>query len=115
LALTATVYHVDLTRGTVETKTLPEDIYRKYPGGSALAAYLLLQAMPAVLSAQRTSRIITISTIRQNQKEIGTNNVYAVFSQRKTFPEEWPIKLIMKYEKPVGRTAYYLFELLPKE
>ena len=47
MALTATVYHVDLTRGTVETKTLPEDIYRKYPGGSALAAYLLLQAMPA--------------------------------------------------------------------
>jgi len=47
LALTATVFHVDLTRGTVETKTLPEDVYRKYPGGSALAAYLLLRAMPA--------------------------------------------------------------------
>ncbi|MDP2625952.1 MAG: aldehyde ferredoxin oxidoreductase C-terminal domain-containing protein, partial [Candidatus Rokubacteria bacterium] len=47
MALTATVYHVDLTRSIVETKTLPEDIYRKYPGGSALAAYLLLQAMPA--------------------------------------------------------------------
>src|ERR1043166_5913687 len=43
MALTATVYHVDLSRGTVETKTLPEDVYRKYPGGSALAAYLLLQ------------------------------------------------------------------------
>ena len=46
MALTATVYHVDLTRGTVETKTLPEDVYRKYPGGSALAAYLLLQSIP---------------------------------------------------------------------
>src|ERR1700675_4471841 len=46
LALTATVYHVDLTRGTVETKILPEDVYRKYPGGSALAAYLLLQSIP---------------------------------------------------------------------
>jgi len=46
LPLTATVYHVDLTRGTVETKTLPEDVYRKYPGGSALAAYLLLQSIP---------------------------------------------------------------------
>ena len=32
LALTATVYHVDLSRGTIETKTLPEDVYRKYPG-----------------------------------------------------------------------------------
>ena len=47
MALTATVYHVDLTRGTIETKTLPEDVYRKYPGGSALASYLLLQTMPA--------------------------------------------------------------------
>jgi aldehyde:ferredoxin oxidoreductase len=47
LALTATVYHVDLTRGTIETRTLPEDVYRKYPGGSALAAYLVLQAIPA--------------------------------------------------------------------
>lgn len=46
MALTATVYHVDLTRGTVETRVLPEDVYRRYPGGSALAAYLLLQAMP---------------------------------------------------------------------
>jgi aldehyde:ferredoxin oxidoreductase len=47
LALTATVHHVDLSRGTVETRTLPEDLYRRYPGGSALAAYLLLQAIPA--------------------------------------------------------------------
>ena len=47
MALTATVFHVDLSRGTVETRTVPEDVYRKYPGGSALAAYLLLQAIPA--------------------------------------------------------------------
>ncbi len=46
MTLTATVYHVDLTRGTIETRTLPEDVYRKYPGGSALAAYLVLQAIP---------------------------------------------------------------------
>jgi aldehyde:ferredoxin oxidoreductase len=47
VAMTATVYHVDLTRGTVKTETVPDDVYRKYPGGSALAAYLLMQAMPA--------------------------------------------------------------------
>jgi aldehyde:ferredoxin oxidoreductase len=47
VALTATVHHVDLSRGTVQTRTLPEDVYRQYPGGSALAAYLLLQTMPA--------------------------------------------------------------------
>ena len=47
MALTATVHHVDLSRGTVETKTLPDDVYRKYPGGSALAAYLVLKQIPA--------------------------------------------------------------------
>jgi aldehyde:ferredoxin oxidoreductase len=47
LALTATVHHVDLSRGTVEMKTLPEDVYRKYPGGSALAVYLVLKHIRA--------------------------------------------------------------------
>jgi aldehyde:ferredoxin oxidoreductase len=47
LALTATIHHVDLTRRTIETRTLPEDVYRRYPGGSALAAYLVLQTMKA--------------------------------------------------------------------
>jgi aldehyde:ferredoxin oxidoreductase len=47
LGTTATVHHVDLTRGRIETKTIPGDVYRKYPGGSALAAYLVMQAMPA--------------------------------------------------------------------
>jgi len=41
--LTASVYHVDLTRGRIEIRTLGEDVYRQYPGGSALAAYLLLK------------------------------------------------------------------------
>jgi aldehyde:ferredoxin oxidoreductase len=45
LAVTATIHHVDLTGGTVQTRTLPEDVYRKYPGGSALAAYLVLREM----------------------------------------------------------------------
>jgi aldehyde:ferredoxin oxidoreductase len=47
VTLTATVYHVDLTRSSIEKRTLPEEVYRKYPGGSALAAYLLLQSIPA--------------------------------------------------------------------
>jgi aldehyde:ferredoxin oxidoreductase len=41
LALTATVFHVDLSRGTIDRQVLPEDVYRQYPGGSALAAYLV--------------------------------------------------------------------------
>ena len=46
MALTGTVYHVDLTHGRIDTRTIPEDVFRQYPGGSALAAYLLLQTMP---------------------------------------------------------------------
>ncbi|MFA5770243.1 MAG: glycosyltransferase family 39 protein [Patescibacteria group bacterium] len=46
-----------------------------------------------------------------NQKELKENFVYVVFSQRKEFPNFWPIKLIKKYDKPGNRTAYYLFEL----
>ncbi|HET7342585.1 MAG TPA: aldehyde ferredoxin oxidoreductase family protein [Methylomirabilota bacterium] len=45
MALTATVHHVDLTRGTVSVTTIPEDVYRQYPGGSALAAYLVTRTM----------------------------------------------------------------------
>ena len=44
VSLTATVYHVDLSRGTIETKVLPEDVYRKYPGGSALASEAMWQS-----------------------------------------------------------------------
>jgi aldehyde:ferredoxin oxidoreductase len=47
LAVTATVFHVDLTQGRVATETIPEDVYRRYPGGSALAAYLLMKHIPA--------------------------------------------------------------------
>ena len=46
MALTGTVYRVNLTAGTIDKQTIAEDVYRKYPGGSALAAYLLLHAMP---------------------------------------------------------------------
>ena len=50
-------------------------------------------------------------TLLDNQKELKENLVYVVFSQRKEFPTNWPIKLIKKYDKPGNRTAYYLFEL----
>jgi aldehyde:ferredoxin oxidoreductase len=61
LALTATVYYVDLTRGTIETKTLPEDVYRKYPGGSALAAYLLMQSISAGADALGPDNVLVMA------------------------------------------------------
>lgn len=44
-ALRARILDVDLTTGLVAEMTVPEDVYRQYPGGSALAVYLLLREM----------------------------------------------------------------------
>ncbi|HEY3313738.1 MAG TPA: aldehyde ferredoxin oxidoreductase family protein, partial [Bacillota bacterium] len=41
----AKLLEVDLTTGALTTRTLPSETHRLYPGGSALAAYLILQAM----------------------------------------------------------------------
>lgn len=39
----AKILEIDLTSGTVNKKTLPGEIYRLYPGGSALGLYLMMQ------------------------------------------------------------------------
>lgn len=49
----------------------------------------------------------------ENQKDLKEKYVYVVFSHRMEFPQEWPIKLIRKFEKPKGQSAFHLFELLP--
>lgn len=48
--------------------------------------------------------------INDNEKELKNNLVYIVFSHRSDFPPEWPIKLVKKYDKPEGKSAFYLFE-----
>jgi len=45
----ARILTVNLTEESIQVETLPADIYRKYPGGSALGMYLMLNRMdPAV-------------------------------------------------------------------
>ena len=41
----ARILDVDLTNQRIATKIFPGEIYRLYPGGSALGVYLLLQEM----------------------------------------------------------------------
>jgi len=41
----AKILDVDLTSGNISTRVLPGEIYRLYPGGSALGLYLILQEM----------------------------------------------------------------------
>ncbi len=43
---TGKILYVDLTTGSLHTETFDEADYRLYPGGRALAAYLLLRHMP---------------------------------------------------------------------
>jgi aldehyde:ferredoxin oxidoreductase len=44
---TAKILRVDLTHRSIETETLSEEFYRLYPGGKALAGYILLNEMPS--------------------------------------------------------------------
>ncbi|HSH35891.1 aldehyde ferredoxin oxidoreductase N-terminal domain-containing protein, partial [Schnuerera sp.] len=41
----ARILDVNLTKGEIKTRIIPGDIYRLYPGGSALGLYLILQDM----------------------------------------------------------------------
>ena len=42
---TPKILRVDLSSGVIKTETLAEDFYRLYPGGKALAGYILLNEM----------------------------------------------------------------------
>jgi len=44
---TGKILHVDLARGTTRVEAIEEGFYRMFPGGKALAGYLLLRDMPA--------------------------------------------------------------------
>ncbi|NTU74901.1 MAG: aldehyde ferredoxin oxidoreductase family protein, partial [Anaerolineaceae bacterium] len=40
------ILHVDLSTGKIDIETMSEDFYRLYPGGKALAGYILLKDIP---------------------------------------------------------------------
>ncbi|HWU38361.1 MAG TPA: aldehyde ferredoxin oxidoreductase N-terminal domain-containing protein, partial [Candidatus Acidoferrum sp.] len=40
------ILYIDLTRSTTWVEPISESLYRQYPGGKALAAYLLLKENP---------------------------------------------------------------------
>jgi aldehyde:ferredoxin oxidoreductase len=44
---TGKLLRVDLTSGMITVENIPDDLYRLYPGGKALAGYYLLHEMPA--------------------------------------------------------------------
>lgn len=54
---------------------------------------------------------LELPQLQENQFLLKDKTVYAVFSHRSEFPPDWPIKLVKKYEKPLGTEAVYLYEL----
>ena len=76
MALTATIHHVDLSRGTVEVTTLPEDVYRKYPGGSALAAYLVARTMKPGADPLGPDNVLVFMTSVINGLSLSGTNRY---------------------------------------
>ena len=47
----------------------------------------------------------------ENQKDLDKNYVYVVFSHNFSYPKEWPMRLIQRYDKPNNKSVMYLFEL----
>lgn len=57
----ARIIDVDLTNKNILFKKLPGEIYRLYPGGSALGLYLILQEMPAGVDSLSPENMLVFS------------------------------------------------------
>jgi len=62
MAITAKLLHIDLTTRQTRTEELPETITRKYLGGGALAAWLLLREMPAGVDPLGPDNVLVFTT-----------------------------------------------------
>lgn len=56
---------------------------------------------------------LTENHLYEYQAELGKRNVFVVFSHRQEFPENWPIELVAKYDKPNSKQYLFLYKLLP--
>ena len=57
---TGKLLRVDLTTGTIAVHEIPDDLYRLYPGGKALAGYILLNELPAHADPLGADNILVI-------------------------------------------------------
>jgi len=57
----AKVLDVDLSNELITVRTIPGEIYRLYPGGSALGAYLILQEMKAGIDPLSSDNLLVFS------------------------------------------------------
>ncbi|MBI2157829.1 MAG: aldehyde ferredoxin oxidoreductase family protein [Candidatus Rokubacteria bacterium] len=74
--VTAKILHVDLTTGRTRTEELPEPVTRKYLGGGALAAWLLLRDLPARVDPLGPDNVLVFTTSVINGLSLSGTNRY---------------------------------------
>jgi aldehyde:ferredoxin oxidoreductase len=74
--VTAKILHVDLTTRGTRTEELPETVTRRYLGGGALAAWLLLRDMPARVDPLGPDNVLVFTTSVINGLSLSGTNRY---------------------------------------
>jgi len=75
---TGKILRVDLTKGSWKIETLSEDFYRLYPGGKALAGYILLNEMPANVDPLSPGNVLVIANGLLTGAPVSTATRYVV-------------------------------------
>ena len=72
------ILRVDLTRGSIEVETLEDDFYRLYPGGKALAGYILLHELPPHTDPLSPENVLVIANGLLTGAPVSTATRYVV-------------------------------------
>lgn len=75
---TGKVLRVDLTAGSWRVEQLSEKFYRQYPGGKALAGYILLNEMPADVDPLSPENVLVIANGLLTGAPVSTATRYTV-------------------------------------
>lgn len=75
---TAKVLRVDLSVSKIEIQELSEDFYRLYPGGKALAGYILLNEMPPGVDPLGPENVLVLASGLLTGAPISTTTRYVV-------------------------------------
>ena len=75
---TAKILRVNLSNRSVEIEELSEDFYRLYPGGKALAGYILLNEMPADVEPFSPENVLVIANGLMTGAPVSTATRYIV-------------------------------------
>lgn len=75
---TAQILRINLTTGTLQVETLSEDFYRLYPGGKALAGYILLHELPPHTEPLAPENILVIANGVLTGAPVTTTTRYVV-------------------------------------